>query len=525
MNIGIIYIITAATSILQILLILNRTLATEFKDTIDVPFCNMLKFFSVFCLIDALWGMFVSKLFVISQLGFTVISYGFHIGAALSAFIWFGYVIYYTRAEGYEKKILNGLRSFLLAIQLFAIGSNLFTHEAFWVDELGNYSMGSLRKVLYALQFSYYFILLLYGAIKLFQNSPNTKLYRNAIIFSYVPLCFGIGQYVFYDAAMYSLGFMISGFIIYSFNVTTQREKQLKMTAKKLDEDANEDALTGLFNRRAYENALEKREKDGIEDDFVYLSMDLNGLKAINDNIGHNAGDELIKAAAEVIQKNFQQVGNVYRVGGDEFVVIANSYREEIDDLIKDLVRDMAAWEGNFSKELSISVGSVLRSEYPDFKMSELIKVSDKRMYQSKAYYYASKGIDRRGHQQALSVLSKFYEKILKLNLKTDSYIIIQMMNENEKSKENGYDEKISVWLKNFADSGFVHPEDMEEYLKYTDMNYIKTHFRESSDPICIYYRRKIDGEFKRSMLEMIPTADFSEENPIVFLYVKNIDR
>lgn len=525
MNIGIVYMITAATSILQILLILNRTLATEYKETIEIPFCNMLRFFTVFCVIDVLWGMFVSKLFINSPVGFTVVSYGFHIGAALSAFIWFGYVIYYTKAAGTERKILNVLRTVLLAVQLLTIGSNLFTHNAFWVDSNGNYYTGSLRKFIYVLQFSYFIILLIYGAVKLFGNHKNLKLYRNAIIFSYIPLCFGIGQYIFYDASMYSLGFLISSLVIYSFNVTTQREEYLKATARKLDEAANNDALTGLKNRRAYERELERCGKEGFGSDFVYCSMDLNGLKTANDSVGHNAGDELIKGAAQTIEACFGKYGNIYRTGGDEFSAILSVSSQELLKAKNELEREIAAWHGQYTEELSISTGIVEKREYPDASLLELVKIADKRMYQSKADYYANRGIDRRGQQQALSIICNTYEKILKINLVTDSYIVIQMKNRRDYKYKEEREEKLSVLMRSLAEEGKVHPMDVEQYMEKTNPDYIRSCIQTSNDTYSFSYRRMIMEEFKEVLMEIIPVPDYGEENPVAFLYIKSIDR
>ncbi len=58
--------------------------------------------------------------------------------------------------------------------------------------------------------------------------------------------------------------------------------------------------------------------------------MDINGLKCINDSLGHAAGDELICAAADCMKECFQNYGNVYRIGGDEFVIIMTEKTEEL---------------------------------------------------------------------------------------------------------------------------------------------------------------------------------------------------
>ncbi|MBR5705734.1 MAG: diguanylate cyclase, partial [Deltaproteobacteria bacterium] len=58
-------------------------------------------------------------------------------------------------------------------------------------------------------------------------------------------------------------------------------------------------------------------------EDLAVFSIDVNGLKTVNDSLGHDAGDELIRGAADCISAAFGQTGKCYRTGGDEFVVLA----------------------------------------------------------------------------------------------------------------------------------------------------------------------------------------------------------
>ena len=113
--------------------------------------------------------------------------------------------------------------------------------------------MGNLRTILYLIQFSYYFILLIYATYKLINAKNNRELYKRAMIFCLVPLAFGIGQYIFYDVAMYSQGFMYSAFVIYSYNVTAQREIFFEKEAERLNAAVYRDSYTGLYNRCCYE--------------------------------------------------------------------------------------------------------------------------------------------------------------------------------------------------------------------------------------------------------------------------------
>lgn len=85
---------------------------------------------------------------------------------------------------------------------------------------------------------------------------------------------------------------------------------------------AYEDGLTGMGNRTAYKERIAALDKSG---NYTFFMFDINNLKYVNDNIGHQTGDRMIIAAAEVIGKVFSPLGKCYRIGGDEFVCIAES--------------------------------------------------------------------------------------------------------------------------------------------------------------------------------------------------------
>lgn len=681
MNVGIIYMITSFVCLIQILSILNRTTTTEYKETIDLHFCKMLHFFAVFFIFDFFWGFFASKQFIVSSFTFTLISYGYHGLAALSAFIWLGYILHYTDSSANEKRIINILRYILITVQFIALASNLFTHNAFIVSPSCDYSMGSLRLFLYMLQYAYYVIAALYCLHKLFKQKEGRPRYRNALLFSLIPLLFGIGQYAFYDVAMYALGFCLTAFMIYSYNVTAQREgfltdrysyldrqqsfiigglagdfasiyyvdliteefdifqknqneagivkgekkgtqyftsalkngertiyhkdqelfheqftkesilkeladknsysltyrvvihgvptyfqyrfvrpvsseeknklivgvynvdadvraemkKQeeqrqaqereisLRLQAEKLSVDVYIDAMTGLYNRRAYEDDLLHYPDVPDEPDYIYISLDLNGLKTTNDTIGHDAGDELIKAAAHCMRTCLGSYGKLYRIGGDEFVAMIFADEPKLQEIRQDFDDMIAKWSGKLVEELSLSYGCAGKAEFPGLTIKELAKIAEKRMYEDKHNYYLTKGIDRRGQQEAFHAVCNSYLKILKVNLTTDTYSFLQT-NEQEKDLLQSFRNQFSSWINDFAQSGFVHPDDLDSFLQNTDIAFLRDHFASGSTHFCIYYRRRIDGEFRRVMFELIPAKEYSSDNQVVFLYIKNID-
>ncbi len=156
------------------------------------------------------------------------------------------------------------------------------------------------------------------------------------------------------------------------------------------------DMLTGLKNRNAYEKDVDriKQHADSLEDKtLIVVALDVNGLKKINDNYGHLAGDMLIKTMAYYLKEDFDDCENVYRVGGDEFLMfIETADGQRIVDRLEKM-RAKAAKKPFYEDEsISFSFGTVRydKSLYSDFEMA--VKEADARMYEEKIRYYESTG-------------------------------------------------------------------------------------------------------------------------------------
>jgi diguanylate cyclase (GGDEF)-like protein len=91
--------------------------------------------------------------------------------------------------------------------------------------------------------------------------------------------------------------------------------------AEEMRRLAMEDTLTGLLNRTAFSRYEEELKERG-EGRCLFVQLDVNYLKKVNDSYGHAEGDRHIKAAADVIRESFGKYGKVYRVGGDEFIAV-----------------------------------------------------------------------------------------------------------------------------------------------------------------------------------------------------------
>ncbi len=308
--------------------------------------------------------------------------------------------------------------------------------------------------------------------------------------------------------------------VIYTTRVIDEEKKE----KDKLIRKSQTDELTGLFNRRAYEEDLDAHGSLVAVDDFIYISMDVNGLKVVNDTKGHMAGDELIIGACQCMKESLGAYGKLYRVGGDEFVAILFLSADKIKDVLDDFNKTIENWSGTLVDSLSISYGYICKKEKPEMTVRQLGSIAEQRMYEDKDAYYKKFGFDRRGQRDAHKALCDLYTKILKINITEDTYQIVNM-DISEQTKDKGFSDKISQWLISFGKTGQVHPDDLEQYLRLTDLQYMKEYFAENKTSLHIFYRRKNGDVYKQVMMEIIPANDYKENSQSLFLYVKSIDK
>ncbi len=177
---------------------------------------------------------------------------------------------------------------------------------------------------------------------------------------------------------------------------TTQSIDEEKRQRETLIYNSRTDQLTGLNNRRAYEEDILKYDTEPMEDDFVYICFDVNGLKRVNDTLGHASGDELIIGACECMKKIFEEYGNLYRTGGDEFIFIGRLDEEQLDKEIRNFDETVANWSGKLITNISVSHGVVTKKENAENSIDNIAVIADQRMYASKRAYYQEMGNDRR---------------------------------------------------------------------------------------------------------------------------------
>ena len=151
---------------------------------------------------------------------------------------------------------------------------------------------------------------------------------------------------------------------------------------KKIEKLTYKDSLTGLYNRRYFEEEL-KRLDTKRQQPISIITADINGLKIINDSLGHKKGDELLKKSAEILKEATRDEDILARQGGDEFVILLpQTEKKEAEKIIKRIKN-----ENKLTKEdkltVSIALGNATKNNINQ-DIYEILKKADNNMYQNK---------------------------------------------------------------------------------------------------------------------------------------------
>lgn len=170
-----------------------------------------------------------------------------------------------------------------------------------------------------------------------------------------------------------------------------QNLEEKALEAKRQKELANKDALTGLPNRRFITKALGQAMQHAKEEELqlVLMFLDLNGFKAINDDYGHDAGDEILKITAKRLRNSIREEDYIARLGGDEFLIglLVQENQEYDIEIIREEIRSnvikRVSFQGNLLK-VGTSIG-IARFPKDGNDIETLIQHADENMYTDKA--------------------------------------------------------------------------------------------------------------------------------------------
>lgn len=239
--------------------------------------------------------------------------------------------------------------------------------------------------------------LLLFLLIKSYRTSKNRELLSILIAFAVLGsggllslMLYWVLKVSFYEV-FFELGIVIFIILLIRMLIIAMVDNlRFRTEAEIYQRLAGEDSMTGMKNRRSFDEAVSAMEEHISSYHNLYLIfMDLNQLKNINDTFGHHTGDELIIAAARCIEKAFGSMGTCYRIGGDEFCAVLPNISLSEQQLSEKLDEEIRFYNSICSKfRISLARGiSNIRNEDGSLKtVSDWKSDADLKMYQNKGW-------------------------------------------------------------------------------------------------------------------------------------------
>ena len=224
-----------------------------------------------------------------------------------------------------------------------------------------------------------YVVLLLYacGVVLLCCKKIGLHDTVAALMFMLIPLLFVILNINYHSLAFWMAALALSMIVI---NTMLQAERENSLIASEVATSmlAHSDELTGLQNRLAYTEICDRMHGDGT---VGVIFADVNGLKYTNDHFGHKAGDDLLCDFARILQECFRK-DEIYRISGDEFVVIMNGISQGVLDKKKNMLKGKVV-----SKKIPIaSLGYAFGSQS---SIAKLLDLAEEEMYADKKEFHA----------------------------------------------------------------------------------------------------------------------------------------
>ncbi|MBQ7698707.1 MAG: GGDEF domain-containing protein [Clostridia bacterium] len=345
---------------------------------------------------DILWGIFDH--FHLSVASFIDTELYF-VAMAIGILFWTRYVVAYLRERNIYGAILHyaGI-GFFAGVTVMVI-INIFAPVMFRIDEEGNYITTAGRYIILITQIILLLLTSVYATIITVKTIGSIKQRHMAIaFFGIIMLVFIFIQLFKPDLPLYAMGYLTGSCLLHSFVIGGEKasyRKELEAALKREDKQLKElqtawdaaytDAMTGAKSKLAFleeSDRLDKEIADGTIQKMAIALFDVNGLKIINDTMGHDTGDEYIKKAFVIICKHFNK-SPVFRTGGDEFVAVleGDDYCDR-QDLINSFNEEV---EMNKTRgEVVISLGVADYRQGVDHSCKKIFDRADALMYRRK---------------------------------------------------------------------------------------------------------------------------------------------
>jgi diguanylate cyclase (GGDEF)-like protein len=171
--------------------------------------------------------------------------------------------------------------------------------------------------------------------------------------------------------------------------VLRSQRRTLRSIQARLEAAVNEDALTGLFNRRRLEIDAARPERRGRRGRLAVLMVDIDRFKEFNDGAGHRAGDQALRSVADAVRRAVRSSDDVYRYGGEEILVVATVdsavTARQLAARVHDAIGGLGIPRpGQGRGTLSASIGLAVTDDVADWTFHDVLDAADQALYRAK---------------------------------------------------------------------------------------------------------------------------------------------
>lgn len=478
---------------------------------------------AIFFVVDAAWGLFDAYLPTIFG---HIDTYFYFVSTSILAFAWFRFIAKYLN----EKSAFS--KAFIIVGYLFAVAGIALTFTNIFTPIFFSYKNGYEpeigRNIYLIVEASLYIFSSLFALISYVTKKEKAVEHRTIAV-SGIAMGLSVGlQYSFPVLPIYGAGLLITISLVHAFIVVGERQRYVKSIAdiEKREEEqkkelvvakelAYKDSLTDAKNKHAYvefELGMDALIREKKIKEFAIFIFDLNDLKAINDQYGHETGDKYIIRSYELIKECFPYCA-IYRFGGDEFVVmvVGDAYKKRFESLDK--------FNAIIDKHINDDTNEpIIATGFSDFipeKDNTLRSVfvrADERMYSRKRKLKdLTEGNEKENNDANNKVITNAQRRmnVYEMFYLSDSNSLVDMLN------GSNCDEMVDVDLNNDTFTQIYHVQgkyyvppavaSYHELFEFTAKHIV--HPDDLGDYLALM---KLDGFFERLKNSKIPDFDFA---------------
>lgn len=298
---------------------------------------------------------------------------------------------------------------------------------------------------------------------------------------------------------------------------------QLSHHRDELEHISNTDVLTGIANRRTFNQMIEKLWDDAIPCTIVFI--DIDGLKYVNDNYGHSEGDHYIKEVCQTLKTSLKENEFIFRLGGDELLILSKVDQAQVceERLLKQHIQFNEEMKKKVPYPCDFSFGCVDVVKNEGKTISEYLSLADKKMYHYKMKRYLNQsrlGYSNRIDKSGLD--TRIFDAISQTSINRYAFVCnmetnvsrwtVQAVNDFDLPYEYMYDAG-KIW------ENRIHPDDCKDYEE--DIEAVFSGKKECHD---LTYRTRLkNGKYVKCRCEGYVLRGRTAQEPNLFAGILTI--